>query len=276
MEDLRKMLFSLWKKISDNLGLSNTEANINFKKFISQIIERRKENIKKWLENLTSSFTDENTNLLKDINYDLDERWKLCKEKCDFNCYLTCSKILGHSGEHDCNFDHKCHQKCQICEITDCKDENCEHICTMPAGHPHREDLPEKILHSCSNFHKCEKNVECQFKNLEGCTKVCQLGFNHKESNCFCKSRHICGEECCYKNESKGCLIKCCKDLNHEPPHLCESKVHKCTKDCNLKNKSKGCKNGGKCSLLLPHEECLCNKDVVHYCIENCFFQATF
>ena len=38
----------------------------------------------------------------------------------------------------------------------------------------------------------------------------------YKEEECFCKSRHICGEECCYKDNTEGCNIKCQKELNHE------------------------------------------------------------
>ena len=273
IDHLRKILFSLWKKISENLGLPPHEINKYFEKFISEIVKRRIENIKKWLENLTSSFNDERIKSLKEINYDLDEKWKICKEKCDF-CYLTCIELLGHSGEHNCGYDHKCHEKCQICEITGCRLNNCDHICTMPTGHPHRDDLPEKILHSCSSFHKCEKKVQCQYKNLAGCTKECQLGFNHKEEQCFCKSRHICGQYCCYKGISTGCRTYCIKELNHEPPHLCKGEKHACIRECSLKNKSKGCINRGKCGLLLPHEECLCKKDIIHYCIEPCFLKG--
>ena len=69
-------------------------------------------------------------------------------------------------------------------------------------------------------------------------------------------------------------MTKCHKELNHELPHLCESKKHLCIKECSFKNKSKGCQNGGICSLLLPHEECLCRKGIIHYCIEKCYLKG--
>ena len=208
---------------------------------------------------------------MNEINVSLEERWKICEEKC-YYCYFSCTKLFGHAKEHDCEFDHKCHEKCQICEITKCKNENCELICKIPAGHGHLDYLPKDILHSCSHFHQCDKKTQCQFKNLKGCTKECQLGYNHK-GNCDCKSIHICGEDCCYKDYSIGCKIKCHLELNHELPHLCESEEHQCTRDCSLRNISKGCINNGKCNLKLPHIEGKCNCKGEHYCINDCYLK---
>ena len=271
IEDIRKNLFSLWEIICTNLNLSYYEINLNFRKFISEIIKRRNDNIKKWLNYLTSSFKEENIESMNEINVSLEERWKICEEKC-YYCYFSCTKLFGHAKEHDCEFDHKCHEKCQICEITKCKNENCELICKIPAGHGHLDYLPKDILHSCSHFHQCDKKSQCQFKNLKGCTKECQLGYNHK-GNCDCKSIHMCGEDCCYKDYSIGCKIKCHLELNHELPHLCESEEHQCTRDCSLRNISKGCINNGKCNLKLPHIEGKCNCKGEHYCINDCYLK---
>ena len=272
IEDIRKNLFSLWKIISKNLNLSDFEINLNFRKFIFEIIKRRNDNIKKWLNNLTSSFKEENIESINEINVSLEERWKLCEENCS-RCYFSCIKLFGHAKEHGCEFDHECHEKCQICEITKCQNQRCELVCKIPAGHGHLDNLPKNIMHSCSHPHHCEKNTQCQFKNLKGCTKECQLGFNHKEEHCNCKSIHICDKNCCYKDYSIGCKIKCILELNHELPHLCESKEHKCIRDCNLKNISKGCINNGKCNLKLPHLEGKCNCKGEHYCIKDCYLK---
>ena len=272
IENIRKNLFSLWKLICSHLNLSDFEINLNFRKFILTIIKRRNDNIKKWLSNLTSSFKEEKIESINEINAPLEERWKLCEEKC-YRCYFSCTKLFGHAKEHDCEFDHKCHEKCQICEITNCENQRCDLVCKIPAGHGHLDDLPKSIMHSCSHPHHCEKNTQCQFKNLKGCTKECQLGYNHKEKNCYCKSIHICGENCCYKDYSIGCKIKCNLELNHELPHKCESEEHKCIRDCSLKNISKGCINNGKCNLKLPHLDGKCNCKGEHYCINDCYLK---
>ena len=44
----------------------------------------------------------------------------------------------------------------------------------MQAGHESL-DIQKGILHSCSHHHKCQKNEQCEFNNLEGCTKECKL-----------------------------------------------------------------------------------------------------
>ena len=268
IESIRKNLFSLWETICINLNLSNFEINKYFKEFISEIIKRRNNNIDKWLDNLILSFEEINTDSIKKYNFTLNDRWKICGEKCH-KCYYSCTKILGHEKEHDCEFDHICHEKCQICDKIKCNEENCELSCKYKiAGHENVNNSKE-AFHICSHFHKCVKNNECHLNHLEGCKKICQLEYNH-EGKCFCKSKHLCDKECCYKNYSKDCEKKCDKEIDHEGEHLCKSKVHYCTRDCSLKGKSKGCINNGKCNLTLPHIEGSCQCKGVHYCIKEC------
>ena len=128
-EDIRKNLFLLWKEICNKINLSTFEIIHNFELFINSIIERRDNNIKKWLENLTSSFSEIDTKSIKELKSPLKERWKLCSESCSY-CYYKCVKMSGHIKEHNCGFNHICNEKCQICEIIKCNDSNnCVHIC---------------------------------------------------------------------------------------------------------------------------------------------------
>ena len=274
LENIRENLFSLWKVICNNLNLSNLEAIDYFRTFSSELIKRRKNNINKWLDNLISSFTEIDVKPLKQFDFSLLDRWKICKEKCHY-CNYKCVKILGHPGNHNCGFDHICHEKCQICEIIKCNVEDCKCNCqykeedkykSMPSGHEQLNSLPKGILHSCSHFHKCQK--KCDLINLRGCDKNCKLEYGHKEEKCSCKSNHLCNEKCCYNEYSKECNIKCSLPYKHAGEHKCDIKEHLCNKDCEYKNNSKGCKE--KCNLKLPHTGISCRCDGDHYCKKYC------
>ena len=162
IESIRKSLFSLWKTIGYNLNISDFEIIINFKEFISEILKRRNDNIDKWLENLTSSFTEINLQSIKKFNFTLKERWKICGEKCH-KCFYPCVKIIGHEKEHNCEFDHKCHEKCHICEkVIKCDNKDCDLSCKYEkAGHGIENLINSDVRHICSHFHKCQKNNEC-------------------------------------------------------------------------------------------------------------------
>ena len=245
LEDIRKKLFIIWKKIGNNINLSNYEIIINFELFIEAIINRREKNIKNWINNLTSTFDEESTKSLKNINYYLKDKWIICKEKCS-NCYNKCTKILGHLKEHNCGLDdHYCHEKCQKCQLINCEEtENCDHLCqNQKAGHT-------KEMHSCSHQHKCQKI--CSKSNLRQCSKFCSLEICHN-GKCLCDKIHLCDQKCIYNNISDGCHIYCCLEIEHEGEHLCQSTKHKCHLECSFKNISKGCINKGICMLNLPH-----------------------
>ena len=261
IEDIRKKHFLLWKNIGEFINLSIIEIINNFELFINSLIERRESNIKKWLDNLTSSFDENDVNEIKELNSPLKDRWKICKELCAY-CFYRCTKILGHINEHNCGFDHKCHEKCINCEKSiNCENyDNCDHFCqNKKAGH--------SDSHLCSHLHKCKRN--CSLNNLEGCNKVCILEYGH-EGNCDCKSTHICDKECIYKDCSKGCIKKCYLQYNHKEPHNCGSNDHYCLSDCKYKNKTIGCINEGKCILKLPHSEDNHNCGGNHRCFEPC------
>ena len=260
LEDIRKKLFSIWKSICEKINLLVPEIIDNFSFFIDALINRRERNIKNWIFTLTSSFQEETVKSLRNINFSLKEKWIICREKCSF-CFYKCTKILGHPNEHNCGFDHICHEKCQKCELVDCNDfVNCDHFCyNKKAGH--------KKAHLCAHFHQCTNS--CSKINLRKCNKICVFEFGHK-GECLCGQLHLCDKDCIYSNNSEGCKIRCCLEFNHKGEHKCESNEHTCCLPCNLKDKSKGCINGGKCNLKLPHSNDYhtCGGD--HKCIKEC------
>ena len=261
LEDIRNKLFLIWISIGSHVKLSVTEIIYNFDLFINEIMNRRERNIKNWITNLTSSFEDKNINALKNLNISLNEKWKICKETCSF-CYYKCTKISGHIEEHDCGFDHICHEECEICKIINCEEsKNCKKICrNNKSGH-------FKEPHSCSHIHHCQKI--CSKNNLRGCGQKCLLEYGHKEE-CFCGEIHLCNEFCIYKDCSKGCKIDCYLPIGHNGEHTCSSNEHKCTLECSFKNKSRGCINDGICILNLPHSLDNHNCGGKHKCKEKC------
>ena len=275
IENIRENFFEQWKIICNNLNLSNLEIIKSFRIFISELIKRRKNNINKWLENLVSSFTEIDVEPLKNFDFTLLDRWIICGEKCHY-CDYKCVKILAHSENHNCGFDHICHEKCQICEIIKCDEEDCKCNCQckeedkykeMQSGHEPLKGLPKGILHSCLHFHKCQKNEKCYLRNLRGCKENCKLEYGH-EKECFCNSEHLCNEKCCYNEYSKGCKIECKFPKLHLGEHICDSEEHQCNRDCEYKNNSKGCQI--KCNLKLPHTGISCKCNGEHYCKNYC------
>ena len=261
LEDIRKKLFLLWKKIGESIKLSVYEMIKNFELFIKEIINRRERNIKNWLSQLTSSFNEDNFKRINNLNIALNEKWNLCKESCSF-CFYKCTKILGHINEHNCGFDHICQEKCQTCLIVKCNESGvCDNLChNKKAGHKNEP-------HSCSHFHFCRKI--CSKINLRGCGQTCKREYGHK-GNCSCKEIHLCHKFCIYKDCSVGCKIECNLEIGHNGEHICDSNEHKCILECSFKNKSKGCINSGICALNLPHSIDNHNCGGNHKCIEKC------
>ena len=214
LNHIREKLFIYWKNICNKINLKDIEINNNFEHFINAIINRREINVKKWVNNLTSSFSDKSLDSVKQFD-SLKEKWILCQEICT-SCYFKCTKLLGHLNEHECEFDHVCHEKCDYCTIIKCQDfENCSHYCeNKKAGH--------KEKHKCSHFHPCQN--KCFYIILRGCTEICKLECDHEE-NCNCKNIHLCDKFCTYKNFSLDCKIKCNLEINHHGEHKCENKL---------------------------------------------------
>ena len=198
---MKNIVFSLWTKIGENINLSIPEIINNFDLFINEIMNRRERNINNWITKITSSFDKESIRTLENLNISLIEKWKICKETCS-SCFFKCTKTLGHTNEHNCGFDHLCHERCQTCINIDCEENNkCDKTChNHKAGH-------FKEPHSCSHIHYCQKI--CSQNKLRGCFHKCKLEYGHKEK-CFCKEIHLCDKFCIYKDYSKDCKIYCC------------------------------------------------------------------
>ena len=261
LEDIRIKLFILWKQICQNLEINrNSDIINNFGNFVEAIIERRENNIKKWLENLTLSFKDKDIGKLKKID-SLKDKWQICKELCS-KCFLKCTKIIGHKNEHNCGFNHKCQEFCKICKTNKIKCNNyeeCEKMCDEKAGHKTEN-------HKCSHFHKCTE--KCENKKLRNCNKLCSLQYGHKEKHICDSESHLCDQYCQYEKES-NCKELCKYDFGHIGPHKCTKETHKCQCNCFCKNKSRGCLNKGICKYNLPHEG---NHDCggKHLCPKKC------
>ena len=264
LEDIKNKLFSLWIKIGENINLSIPEIINNFDLFINEIMNRRERNINNWITKITSSFDKESIRTLENLNISLIEKWKICKETCS-SCFYKCTKTLGHTNEHNCGFDHLCHERCQTCINIDCEENNkCDKTChNHKAGH-------FKEPHSCSHIHYCQKI--CSQNKLRGCSHKCKLEYGHKEK-CFCKEIHLCDKFCIYKDYSKDCKIYCCLEYGHNEDHICLINEHKCSLECSLKNISQGCINDGICCLNLPHSIDNHNCGGQHKCIEICYLK---
>ena len=145
----------------------------------------------------------------------------------------------------------------------------CSIDCKLSANHP-----GNCICQNSRKTHICNK--ACSLKNIsreESCFDNCSLNADH-EGDCICSSkRHICSEDCDYKNNSRtGCYGRCSKNAGHNGDHLCDNKIknHKCGKKCYLSDKSRsGCNN--YCDKNTGHEgKCLCNSTLDHLCKEFC------
>ena len=281
-------LFKLWDDICKKIDLTEKEILDNFELFISALIQRRNQNVYKWIEEITTNY-----NNLKDLHNPyspLIENWRICNNTCTF-CLLKCNKLLGHIDRHECPYDHKCKEMCSICAVVKCNGDNCQGQCKEKTGHIDR--------HSCSHFHKCLNNCEfydnCKKKcNLEynnhngnhrceltvhkckekchlseeakNCGGQCDLLYPHPGRNCNCNQQHYCKKECSLKGK-KGCKQNCTKLYHEDEEHNC-GENHFCVDDCFYKDKANNC--GKKCNLPYPHpgRNCNCNKQ--HYCKKEC------
>jgi hypothetical protein len=259
----------------------------------------------KWFKEITKDY--ENLKDLHNQNSQLNDKWNICKEKCD-SCYFTCSLLKGHPEKHDCLCDHKCKEKCLICkEINkDNNDVNNINQCSKQSGHPDN--------HSCDKFHSCSGIcVYHPYSNdCKDCNGKCSLDYPHKgqahncgaskhhcKEKCYlngkarccgencnsenlledhihkCGNQHYCNKECDYKKDSKpeSCNNICCNSLpEHEGKHYCGN-MHKCNHDCDYKGKSIACDREGKCILPYPHENCKHRCTMTHKCKEECIYK---
>ena len=297
-ENLCNNLYRIWDSICVKIGLNEKETSLLFTNFIECIIKRRNKNVSKWLEELTNNFP-----ILKEkykqVKYlsPLDSIWIICNEKC-YHCYNKCYLPAGHRSEHQCFYDHKCKNKCSICEKIKCKNDNCNQICSLELSHP------ESSAHTCNHFHPC-LGICYLDGYTKDCKKICILEYGHSgkhfcgmnehhcngicslkekarncNENCIkiyphegeehdCKNKHLC-KEICYLNGNEGCKNICKNEYGHSGNHICDGK-HFCKLDCSLKNIAGECR--GKCVLEYPHDgQHKCSNEH-HKCLKDCIYK---
>ncbi|XP_075241104.1 uncharacterized protein LOC142336282 [Convolutriloba macropyga] len=180
------------------------------------------ENLKKWRSAQNPEFDDiikvvmENLECTK-ITY--SQTYTFCDEKCS-QCFLKCTSILNHKGDHKCSTNHHCRALCDFCDGR-------ENFCKMRFGHDGKHVCVE-VSHVCC--------TPCKFKAVNNCTGQCQKMTEHEgEHECSVK-RHPCVEVCSLDGCEGRCVINC--DLEHT--------VHKCAKEqcmssCCMPNCSNKC-----------------------------------
>lgn len=203
----------------------------------------------------------------------------LCGKTCSLfqksrkGCNKTCNLKYNHNIEEPCYCSseidkHKCNGECSLKSKT--RGEGCLGKCKFSAGH----NGPCFCKNSIKN-HICNKNCSLKkFSSDESCNEICALSVDH-EGDCICSSKkHICKNDCDYKDISRfGCIGKCSKESKHEGPHICKSEIneHKCKEKCYLCDKSlTGCLK--LCDKIPNHEGVhLCNSNLEHICNGICY-----
>ena len=232
-DDICSDLFKLWNKICEKMQFKERDKIITiFKLFTKTLIERRYNNVSKWIEKITENY--ENLKSLKKMDTSLKNKWKMCQTKCN-ECFYKCYKLDDHESKHSCSYDpefnHKCKENCSFCIEFNCKDLNCEKTCDEKSGH--------SGIHTCKHGHKCNK--KCDFKDYTiGCLVDCKLDAPHDGKNHNCgQEPHHCNEDCIYKDKARNCDNKCKLEYPHIPyVHNCK-KTHLCKEYCDLKGKAK-------------------------------------
>ena len=286
-------MFDIWDNICKEIGLNDKIIIDYFNLFIEAIINRRIENVKNWLKEITKSH--ENLKELRNQYSLINNIWVLCKQQCKY-CYYNCCFLQGHQGEHLCPYNHICKEICSLCIGSQCLDKNCEHNCTEKAGHSEN--------HTCNHIHQCnencifmdytndckgkcilnlghENNHFCGFENhhcnancdlyikANNCKGKCILSYPHEGKEHDCGEKHYCKSDCCLKDKSEGCNGFCNLEYGHKGNHYC-GKEHICIEKCCLIEKAKNC--SGKCILPYPHDGKMHNCGQIHYCLNECSY----
>ena len=259
--------FKLWSSINEKiLFTEKSKIIINFKLFIKSIVQRRYDNVKKWLEKITAKY--ENLKEIGNLDPSLNIKWNMCSVNCN-SCKYLCYKRFDHQNEHDCHYDHKCEKNCTYCtdanELHKCKVPNCEQKkCSMVSGH--------EGIHKCEHQHNCDGICEC-FSFTTNCEKNCVLPYPHEGKHKCKEENHQCNGTCSYNGLARGCS-KNCKLGYHDSskPHNCKE-THKCPKYCDCKGRARVNLNEGEeefCEELFGHQGEHHNCGKRHFCNETC------
>ena len=85
--DLCSEYFKFWNNICKILKFKEKDIVDTFSLFISSLIERRNNNINKWLQEITKDYN--NLKTLQNQYSPLDNIWKICNLQCKY-CFLKC------------------------------------------------------------------------------------------------------------------------------------------------------------------------------------------
>ena len=276
-QQLCSNLFKLWNDICIKINFSEKDIRNTFDKFISKLIERRNQNVNKWIIEITNDY--DNLKYFQNKISPLSYNWRLCREKCE-SCFMICSKLKNIDDDihkHDCGYGHKCKKKCQKCQEIN-SDEKKIQNCAKGLGH-----IGE---HSCNQFHRCLKNCDyCPYSKNCNSNSNCILEYKH-EGEHKCKiSPHYCNGECNLYGRANNCKKECnlildsipnSQSFGHKGKHNC-CQEHKCKEYCKYKGDSKpdSCNQicDKICNINYEHEGIhKCGKET-HFCNHDCDYK---
>ena len=179
------------------------------------------QNLKEWENSLGGKHTNLVTDFLENIEckkVQFLHKFQFCDERCS-ECYLKCTQISGHVGDHRCPTDHKCPANC--CYCTEGFDK-----CSMKFGHAGS--------HQCDKDHVCGQS--CRFSSLNGCAEKCTKKAQHSGQHECSEIVHPCLQKCSHEKCQGTCIIEC--EVKHQ--------VHKCIKEecietCSMSNCTNKC-----------------------------------
>ena len=184
-------------------------------------------------------------------------KFLLCKEICR-KCSRKCMRFAAdHSGDCDCQTDHKCRNSCDVCIG---KDFQCsfkfgphdQHLCSIDDHFC--EAMCSKCLNRCKlmkghdGADNCKDRHLCEYQcNVDGCNRMCVINSDDPHDVHKC-NLIICNSKCSFKN----CNALCCypdhfhlhdKTKNYIAPdhwfegkvdyHICDTHEHVCEFECN-------------------------------------------
>ncbi|KAJ3218698.1 hypothetical protein HDU67_004480 [Dinochytrium kinnereticum] len=234
----------------------------SFSKYIFFFVDRRVRRVEAFVEKNLERFPESDPRIAN-VRLDTEKEigrfkaaWTLCARHCH-DCELFCLEREGHTGDHNCGTDHRCHH---LCEYVESHSNEIAPQCKAKAGH---RLSPSGRSHACSEAsHFCGE--PCKFENRRHCQHTCSLEVGHLGDEHLCKARaHFCGEPCSLDHDEytcRGtCVVACEDDMDHER-HFCENKG--CPIKCEMPNcvdrKShrceEDCKSPGICDIQMQPE----------------------
>jgi hypothetical protein len=194
---------------------------INLNYLLQNVLDHRVEFILKYVHNqmpnepsMLAEILDFESSLKVKLDH-LKFSSQLCIRTCR-HCKRVCPKLFNHRDDCDCETDHLCKLKCQLCT------ETMMNLCCDLFGHDGK--------HRCNEGHVCGK--PCTM--TKDCKMFCTLDIQHEnDEEHDCNNRHYCGEKC---SEYPACDKTCAFDIKIEHnEHVCNENIcpHTCSvSDC--------------------------------------------